>query len=390
MDNLMRERQDFLEKFKSSGLPSPSNEDWKYTNVKSLDKYLKFYEGVSDDPVKPSELAEFLIQVSPLKNHVVIVNGKWLKDQSSFKDVATIDSPSGGPEGEFSNLNQAFLQENLEIKFPKAQKTAIEIIHISTEHKAYNSRLVLHVAEQAEVEVVESFYSMGSNERFFNSTTIVQMRADSRLRHVLLEDVGAQSSIISSVVARLSKGATAYFLNAAYSYVWSRNNMNIYLDGEGAEVFLNALYTPADGQVIDHCTKIIHRIPQTTSHQLYKGVLVGKSKAIFNGKIKIEKDAQKSATDQLNKNIVLENRSEAITRPQLEIAADDVKATHGATVGKLSEDELFYLESRGIPESLAKKVLIQGFVKEVLDISVEGDVRRRVEKSLNLERLVNA
>mgnify|MGYP001598026949 CR=1 FL=1 len=390
-------RQRAILGFKVMSLPSSKDEDFKYTNLKRLSELFLRY-GLELKPAATDllELKKLLEKNLIGLNKVVFLNGRLLPELSlltrrgEYEVKEQLAAPSALPEIPLLNLNRAFMSSPLEVNIiaEASLKAPLWFVNISSEGKVSNTSVQINMGANSSAEVVEAFFSLDQKPCFVNAVTKINVNQGASLRHFVFEGLGEQDGMAHSLFLELSQDATLSSLNLAKSYVWSRNNVLAQLKGAGASVSLFGLNLPNEDQFIDHCLKVIHAAPQTKSKQLYKGVLSGKAKSIFNGKITIERRAKGAAAEQLNKNIICDRNAEAITRPQLEVHADDVKATHGATIGKINPEELFYLESRGLSLVDARRLLTEGFVREVLELGLQGELRAWALNQLNINELV--
>ncbi len=243
--------------------------------------------------------------------------------------------------------------------------------------------------EASQASVVEAHADAGAGEPVFvNAVVDVQVGAGAMLDHVKLQQQGATSFHLASMFVRTGRAGTFTSHAITLGGRIARNDIVSVLDGEGAECTLNGLYVAGGDSLVDTHTTIDHAKPHCPSHEVYKGILTGRARAVFNGKIIVRPDAQKTDAKQTNKALLLTDDAQINTKPQLEILADDVKCTHGATVGQLDEDALFYLKARGIGAIDARNMLIHAFAGDVLDGVKSEEVRQaamaRVEEILGL------
>jgi Fe-S cluster assembly protein SufD len=207
-----------------------------------------------------------------------------------------------------------------------------------------------------------------------------------RLVHYRVQREGEQSFHVASTRAELGRAAHYDLTTITLGAQLSRHNVEVSLGSEGAECWVDGLYLVGTGQHTDTHSLIDHRVPRCTSHQNYKGILDGRSRAVFNGRVYVHPDAQQTDAFQSNKNLLLSNEARVDTKPQLEIFADDVKCAHGATVGQLEEEELFYLVSRGLRPALARNLLTYGFAEEIVEKIKIGSIKRQLDEAI-LNRL---
>jgi Fe-S cluster assembly protein SufD len=235
------------------------------------------------------------------------------------------------------------------------------------------------VEHHAEAAIVESYVSLTDQTYFTNAVTEVYVSPGARLRHYKVQRESLAGYHVGSSYAYQQADSTYESFSFATGSDLSRTNISTVLDGEGAHASINGLYMVGGTQTVDHQTRIEHVKESCTSHELYKGVLDGTSHGVFNGKVYVRPEAQKTDGKQSNNNLLLSDRAHVDTKPQLEIFADDVKCTHGATVGRLDAQALFYLKSRGVSAVTARKLLTYAFAAEVLQELSLAPVRERLE-----------
>jgi Fe-S cluster assembly protein SufD len=250
-------------------------------------------------------------------------------------------------------------------------------------------RLLIVAERYAEATLVESFVSFGTSANFTNAVSEVYLAAGARVRHYKIQRESADAFHVGSVYAHQQEGSHYESFSFATGAALSRTNVSTVLDGPGAHVTLNGLYMVSGTQTVDHQTRIEHAKENCTSHEVYRGVLDGASHAVFNGKVYVRPEAQKTDGKQSNNNLLLSEQARVDTKPQLEIFADDVKCTHGATIGRLDETALFYLKSRGVGQELARRLLTYAFTAGVLEEMTVDVVKVRLEE-LTFDRYARA
>jgi Fe-S cluster assembly protein SufD len=234
--------------------------------------------------------------------------------------------------------------------------------------------------------VIESYWGNAGDAYFTNALTEIVLGEGAAIDHYKLQNEAEAASHIALI--QVEQGRSSRFASHSFSLGGSlaRNELRVTLDGEGAECVLNGLYLAGGKQHLDNTTQIDHAKPHCKSRQLYKGILDGQSRAVFNGRVLVRPDAQKTDAQQTNKNLLLSDEAEVDTKPQLAIYADDVKCAHGATVGQLDEEAMFYLRSRGLPQNLAKSLLTFAFASEMIALvgpeSLRSQIRGRVASRL--------
>ncbi len=384
-------RQDALSSFLRQGFPTTRQEAWRFTNVAPISK-------IPFKPANPSLNRLTISDISPYTvcearcTQIVFLNGFYSESLSTVKYLPkgvqmcslaealthtsdlvkpTLDNSAGYQNNAFIALNTAFMSDGAFVYIPSGTciKDPIHLLFLSTSHPdpafATPRNLVL-VENNSQVSIVESYAGLGASQYFTNSVTDISVGTNSSVDHYRLQRESDIAFHISST--RVTQAKDSNYISHSLSLGGSlvRSSLDVTLDGNGASCDLNGLYVAKGEQHVDHHTSIDHTKPNCTSRELYKGILDDSSSAVFNGRIIVRKDAQKTNARQANKNLLLSKNSTINTAPQLEILADDVKCTHGATIGQLNEDELFYLRSRGIERNAARTLLTYAFATELL------------------------
>ncbi len=393
-------RQAAIARFSELGFPTTKLEDWKYTNTQPIEETC--FQFAQKELVTESDLRElrkgFLGKQSWCR--LVFVDGRFYPELSNLNDLpkgVRIDSLKRALENGFSGrlesylsklagahldaltaLNTALFDDGALIYIPKGVefKEPIHLLHISfvkAEPAAFFPRHVVIMEERSQASVIEQYVSETDGIYFNDAVTEIFLESNARLEHFKLQEESLSAFHVSRIQARLAKESQLFSTNVTLGAKLSRLNLAVMLEGEGAECKLNGLYMLARDQHADHMTVIDHQKPKGTSRQIYKGILDGNSRGVFNGRIFVRQDAQKTDAHQTNKNILLSERASVDTKPQLEISADDVRCTHGAAVGQLDEEQLFYLKSRGLTSGRASALLAYGFAHEIIDqVSIEA------------------
>jgi Fe-S cluster assembly protein SufD len=400
-------RTDAIRAFADLGFPTTHLEDWKYTNVTPIAR-----AAFQPAPrVGTSEIAKQLAR-SPLYDlgcsRLVFINGHFSKELSSLAalpkqvTVATLaetlsKSPAALEEylaryadfkaHAFVALNTAFLEDGVFIQVPKGVvvESPIHILYVSTSsgapHVSHPRNLIV-AGRESQVSLIETHLGLGESAYFSNAVTEIVAEENSSVNYVKVQHEGAAAYHIATILAHHARNASVTTNSIALGGLLGREDLISVLDGEGAEALLNGLYATTGSQLIDNHTAIDHAKPHCASREFYKGVLDGKSTAVFNGKIIVRKDAQKTDSKQSDKNLLLSEDAVINTKPQLEIYADDVKCTHGATIGQIDAEAIFYLRSRGIGEEEARRLLIVAFANEVIDRVKFQTLRERLKTEL--------
>ena len=292
-------------------------------------------------------------------------------------------------ENAFTALNTAFISSGAFLFISKGVSidAPIHLLFIAdVKEKAVASfpRILIVAEKGSSATVIESYASAHEEVYFTNAVVEIRLEDGARLNYYKVQRENSKAFHIATTQAELGRNSSFNSTTVTLGAQLSRHNINVALDNEGAECWVDGLYIVGSGQHADTHSLIDHRKPHCTSHQLYKGILDGKSRAVFNGKVFVHENAQQTDAMQTNKNLLLSNEARVDTKPQLEIFADDVKCAHGATVGQLEEEELFYLSSRGLHPIIARNLLTYGFAEEVIEkIKVESIKAQLDEAVLN-------
>ncbi|MGZ5303232.1 MAG: Fe-S cluster assembly protein SufD, partial [Bacteroidia bacterium] len=272
--------------------------------------------------------------------------------------------------------NTAYARQGVFIYVPRGKKMSlpVHVLYISgaNEKPFVQLRNLIVAEESAEVTVVENYQSVGDGESFLNVVTEISAAPNANVEHYKIQLENNQANHVNLTQIHQQKDSTVRNFTVALGGNILRNDLNYTLDDQNCEAYLNGLYVSADSQLIDNHSFVDHAKPNCYSNEFYKGIMMHKSTAVFNGKIMVRPDAQKTNAYQSNKNILLSPEAKINAKPQLEIFADDVKCSHGATTGQLDEEALFYMRSRGIGEEDARAILTFAFAEDVLfDIKIE-------------------
>jgi len=408
-------RENAFERFEQVGFPTVADEEWKYTNVAPIAKTNFAPPTVSSEARLTGEnnLARFLLDEAH-ESQLVFVNGVFQKELSSFDGlpIAPVDLVAGVRAGQdesivlehlaryarpdqngFTALNTALFSSGAFIRIPSGAKidAPIHLLFISgsvdraTPFASFPRALII-VEKGSEATIIESYASVDESRYLNNAIVEMVVSESARLQHFRVQRESPRAFHVATTKVDVGRNAgydtTAINLGAALS----RHDIGVMMDHEGAECRVDGLYMVDGDQHTDTHSVIDHRQPRCTSHQLYKGILDGKSRAVFNGKVFVRHGAQQTDARQTNKNLLLSNEAHVDTKPQLEIFADDVKCAHGAAIGQLDEDEVFYLESRGINPALARNILTYGFAEEVIEKITIDSIKRELDTAV-LHRL---
>ncbi len=391
-----------ISQFNELGIPTVKDEEWKYTNLASLAK--QTFERPTDSNL--IEMEAFKAYRNDEDINIVFVNGSLSTELSNINKIpkgitiSTIDEAIANNvphiekfltkydlanETAFVGLNEALNEAGTYIGVAKKIITEglIHIIHV-TSSKSTNTvsmpRTLITLDRSSEATILESHIAFNDQIVYFtNALTDIFLGEDATLHYSKAQKESLNAFHISQTRVFQERNSNYDGFTLTTGSQLTRNNLNIVLNGEGAGTILNALYSIYDKQHVDNHTSVDHRVPNCTSNQLYKGILNNDSRAVFNGKVFVRPIAQQTNSYQLNKNLLLGNKCRIDTKPQLEIFADDVKCTHGATIGQLDENEMFYLQTRCIPRNAATKMLVHGFVNDLFSTIKNKSIRQKVE-----------
>ena len=373
-----------LTRLKASGFPGAKNEDWKYTNASRILRTdwapAAGHTAAIPERALPTEGIRLVLvdgRVSPLLSSLDLPKGVSLRGLGD--DGARLGLILGDADG-FDALNAAFVADGavLLIDAGVAVEAPLHIVHIATGNATHAAaRVLIHLGRSASCQVVEHW--LGEGEGLTTAVTEIDLADNATLRHLRVQDGQDLAHHVGTVAVRQARDSVLHSHVVTLGGAIGRIDIRVRLEGEGAETHLWGLYLGRGSQHSDHHTTVIHAVPRTTSFEHYKGILDDKARGVFTGRIKIEIDAQQTASSQANDNLLLSDDAVVNTRPQLEIYADDVTCAHGATIGRLDPDASFYLRQRGLGVLEATSLLTFAFANEVLASLPEGDVRAALE-----------
>jgi Fe-S cluster assembly protein SufD len=393
----------YFEKF---GFPAKNNEEWRFTNIAPiLNGGFRFSRDSKPAKDKIENLPEFGFDADIL----VIYNGKFSQKLSRINSKLKntfAGSFSGGLEKHkdiiekhfgkyagavtdgFTALNAssftdgAFIYAEMNAKIEKP----VIILNYSegTDSDVFaNTRNLMVLGGNSYADVSEVYYSAGSKNTFSNVVTEIYLGENSELHYNKIQNEKENGYHVGTTQALQKNSSRLYSATVSWGGSLLRNNLNSVIAGEGIDCYFRGLYIVKGRQVIDNHTLADHAKPNSHSNELYKGIMDGSGQAIFNGKIMVRQDAQKTNAYQTNNNILLTNDASVNSKPQLEIFADDVKCSHGATTGQINPDEVFYLRSRGIGEASAKKLLLSAYAHEIIDEIKNEELKKHLVKMLD-------
>jgi Fe-S cluster assembly protein SufD len=390
-----------LARFEALGFPTTKNEDWHFTSVAPIAEQtfraaMTSREGVSSEGstagmVARADLQRFTFG-QPAWHSLVFVNGEFSENLSSYAGLGervrvsslakAVRSGIGRPERHlgkiaeienhaFTALNTAFIRDGafIELQANAVVEQPIHLIFVSEgEGEAISHpRNLIVAAQNSRASIIESYISIRDSCYFTNAVTEISLGEGARIDHYKIQRESEKSFHVGTTQVRQARDSQLHSFSFAVGGLLARTNIYTSLDGSAATCTLNGLYLADGVQHIDNQTSIEHIAPNCPSHEIYKGVLDGRSHGVFNGKVYVHPEAQKTDGKQSNNNLLLSPTARVDTKPQLEIFADDVKCTHGATVGRLDEIAMFYLNSRGIGPETARTLLTYAFAADVLE-----------------------
>jgi Fe-S cluster assembly protein SufD len=388
-------------RFCEVGFPTTHHEDWRFTNTSAIAQArfrLASAGQVSDDTASS-------FQLPGVASRLLFVNGHFVRELSSIeglpkgvKACGLAEAMSENPDqvepylgrylniqrDAFSALNTAFAEDGafVHIRRGVVVDRPIYLLFLSTAEDGptmNHPRNLFVVGEESEVTLVEDYVSLAGGTSFCNAVTELVAKEGAVVSHYMIEREHKSTFNISTLRIEQEKSANVASHSVLLGGGLVRNNVHPVLAGEGAECLINGLFVGNGRQHLDNYMLVEHASPHCNSRQFYNGILDDHSHGVFHGRIIVHKDAQKTDAKQTNRNLLLSDDAQIDTKPQLEIYADDVKCTHGATIGQIEEEALFYLRSRGIDEASARKLLLLAFARECLDRMQQQTVRSYVE-----------
>ncbi len=398
-------RKAAIRRFAELGFPTTKDEEWKYTNVAPIAR-TPFRPASPGEPHGVIEEKLEPVTFGILKcTQLVFVNGhysprlSWRRSLpegvrvTSLAEVQRDDPGSLQALGRqaridsqaFTALNTAFFQDGAFVDLPPGTVLGepIHLLFLSSapaEPIASFPRNLILLGERSQATIIESYAALDGGQTFTDAVTEIVLRPEAALDHYKLQREGESAFHVARTEVLQERAANLSSTNFDLGGGLVRNDTNTTFAGEGGELALNGLYMLARKQHVDNHTRIDHAAPSCTSHELYKGILDGSSRGIFNGKIFVRKEAQKTVARQTNKNLLLSKEAFVDSTPGLMILADDVKCNHGSTIGQLSEDALFYMRSRGIDEPTARNLLTFAFAGEMINRVKVAPMRVKVNE----------
>ncbi|SFJ54340.1 Fe-S cluster assembly protein SufD [Olleya namhaensis] len=405
-------RSEAIKTFETEGFPTKKDEAWKYTSLNSVLKHDYSVFPKQENALEYNDIKKYFIHdIDTYK--IVFIDGKYSSHLSETThdglDVCLMSAALSKPKYQLvidnyfnkiatkdglSSLNTAFSKEGAYIHIPKNKVVAkpIQILHFSTGNEStllLQPRNLIVVEENAHVQIIERHQSVTDNPVLTNSVTEIAANKRAIVDYYKIQNDNKNASLIDSTFVDQKRESHVSVHTFSFGGKLTRNNLNFYQNGEHMDSTLNGVTIIGDKQHVDHNTLVHHIEPNCESHQDYKGIFNDSSTGVFNGKVIVNKEAQKTNAFQSNNNILLSDKSTINSKPQLEIFADDVKCSHGCTIGQLDESALFYMKSRGIPEKEAKGLLMYAFSNNVLKSVKIPELKQRITKIIATKLGVN-
>jgi Fe-S cluster assembly protein SufD len=414
---LDRARREALDAFAATGLPTQREEEWRYTTLAALDKNAFAVSTRLPEPLSDPVFAQrthacaFLDEAHLL----VFVDGRYeprLSRPGSLPAGVTLGSlaalldgprlpddvetvlarPADAYASAVMRLNAAFVADGAYIRLAPgtALDRPIQLLSIATQPgAAAHVRHLVHAGEGSRASIVEHYVGADDAAYLTNAATEIAVGRGARIEHHRVQDEGLKAVHVATLAVEQEHGSEFASTAFAFGAALARVDIGVALRAENAGCTLNGLYVVRNRQHVDHHTRIDHAQPHGTSRELYKGVVDGAARAVFDGKVVVHAGARRTDAQQTNRNLLLSESAEVDTKPQLEIYADDVKCSHGATVGRLDEEHLFYLRSRGMDLAAARGLLTYAFAAEIVArvgvAPLRGRLERRLGRALDAE-----
>tara|TARA_B100001564_G_scaffold105437_1_gene87174 strand:- start:44893 stop:46209 length:1317 start_codon:yes stop_codon:yes gene_type:complete len=396
-------RNDAIKNFETTGFPSKKDENWKYTSLKKvLNNEFSIFPK-NDHVVEYNKVQSYFIgDIDSYK--IVFIDGKYASHLSQTThegiDVCLMSAALSEPkyqliiENYFNKiasqsglnaLNTAFCKEGayIHIKKNRVSEKPIQIVHLCTgEDPALllQPRNLIVVDENAHVRIIERHQSMTKNPTLTNSVTEIFASKRCNIDYYKIQNDKSEASLVDNTFISQDSNSDVCVHTFCFGGKLTRNNLNFFQNGQHIQSTLKGITIIGDKQHVDHSTLVHHLQPNCESHQDYKGIFSDNSVGVFNGKVIVEKEAQKTNAFQANNNLLVNDKATINTKPQLEIFADDVKCSHGCTIGQLDENAMFYLKTRGIPEKEAKALLMYAFANNVLESVKIPQLNKRINE----------
>jgi len=405
-------RSEAIKTFENKGFPSKKEEAWKYTSLNAVLKHDYSVFPKQENALDYGDIKKYFIHdIDAYK--IIFIDGKYSSHLSQTThdgmDICLMSAALSKPKyrlvienyfnkaatkDSLTSLNTAFSNEGAFIHIPKNKlvEKPIQIIHFSTGNESavmLQPRNLIVVEENSHVQIIERHQSLTKNPVLTNCVTEVFAKKRAIIDYYKIQNDNSNASLIDNTFINQRQESHCSVHTFSFGGKLTRNNLNFYQKGERINSTLKGITIIGDKQHVDHNTLVHHIEPNCESHQDYKGIFADSSTGVFNGKVVVDKEAQKTNAFQANNNVLLSDKSSINTKPQLEIFADDVKCSHGCTIGQLDDDAMFYLRSRGIPEKEAKALLMYAFSNNVLDSVKITELKNRINRLIAKKLGVN-
>lgn len=404
------EKLEALKQFLKQGFPHKKDEEYRFTNLREITEKEYLFSAVHEHHITQEQFNELILGEEEFDRLVFvngILNAQFSQIQNKEIELLSLETVANDPAHQeifkiyyntlakqdlaFVQLNLAFPEFGFFLHVPKNTviEKPIHIFYLSQnqpQNVFYNPRNLLIVEEGAKVEVIESHHNLDGVFVFTNSVTEIFTDKNAQSDWHKLQNDNETSYLMDHTFAKQERDSLATVNTFSFGGNIVRNNLDFYQNGENTQTFMNGITMIGDHQTVDHHTAVHHQQPNCESYQNYKGIFKDKAHGIFNGKVFVDKTAQKINAYQQNNNILLNEGASIDTKPQLEIFADDVKCSHGCTVGQLNDEALFYLRARGISKKEAQALLLYAFANDAMQ-NIDIDVLRKKVSALLSEKL---
>ncbi len=407
-NDIHEERNRAIKFFESTGFPTKKMEAWKYTSLNSILKEDYSIFPKKEDTVDYKDIKKYLIHDIDTYT-IVFVDGIYSShlsrtthdkldaclmssalDKEKYKPIIDKYFNKIAPEESLTSLNTAFAKEGAYIRIPKnvVAEKPIQILNFSTCREValmVQPRNLIIVEDGAQVQLIERHQSLTENAVLTNSVTEVFVGKNASVDYYKIQNDKTTSSLIDNTFIKQERDSQCALHTFSLGGQITRNNLKFFQHGQNCNSILKGVTILSDKQHVDHNTLVHHTQPNCESHQDYKGIFSDKSVGVFNGNVLVDKVAQKTNAFQSNNNILIDDTATCNSKPQLEIFADDVKCSHGCTIGQLDDEALYYLRSRGIPKKEARALLMFAFANNVLDSVKIPEIKQRITKQIALK-----
>ena len=382
-ENLSAEKNGLFQSFLANGFPTIKQEDWKYTSLKKIVANDFSVEGngvtVSEEDIKKYSLG--------LQHKIVFCGGNLISKPSiDGVSISAFSEFESQNKDAISVLNSSLAKKGFTIKIAKntVVENPIEILFFTStkQDNFVQYRNNIDVGENSQIKFVERIQNLSDSKCFVNHFTQINIRKNAKVEYNKIQDNNENAILIDNMNLYQQQDSSVIVNTLIFGGAFTRNNLNFEQNGSNCDSNMNGISILDNNQFADNHTFMDHKQPHCRSNEMYKGIYLGDSKGVFNGKIMVRPDAQKIDAFQSNNNLLLSENATIDSKPQLEIYADDVKCSHGCTIGQLDDDALFYMRSRGIREKEAKAVLTYAFASEAVNNFTIAEVKKLAQKRI--------